>query len=190
MCNESYSVLRALYRIENDSEYVIKLKYNNSFFTLTKVNYWRVIILQLSKLYMEDERFNIPKLLSKCRKNNYFSALNINSEFIESELNKISQKAERISHIKIQRDKLFAHEDYSRDEIVNDLTLDETKELMDMCQNIIFEIYQEVFDTHYYFEIGNSAERNLQSIIKNLEEIHNIRNEERNNIFKLLNRGK
>src|SRR5690554_7341748 len=116
------------------------------FFNFKKRKYWRVIVLQLSKLYIERERFNIINLLEKCKKGNYYSSLNINQNFIINELNKIKENQKLIDNIKIQRDKIFAHEDANNEEIVNDITLDETKNLIELCQNIIFQIYSEVFD--------------------------------------------
>ncbi len=178
LCKESYLVLRELYKTIDNSKYIIDLKYRGSFFTLTKVNYWRVIVLQLSKLYIERERFNIIKLLEKCKTGNYYASLNINQDFIIQELNRIEEKQKSINNIKSQRDKIFAHEDANIEEIVNDITLDETKKLIELCQNIIFHIYSEVFDTHYEFEMANSAIGNLKNVLKSLDEKEKQREEE------------
>src|SRR5690554_2843028 len=179
LSKESYLVLKELYKTIDNSSYLIDLKFKGSFFTLTKVNYWRVIVLQLSKLYIERERFNIINLLEKCKKGNYYSSLNINQNFIIDELNKIKENQKLIDDIKIQRDKIFAHEDANNEEIVNDITLDETKNLIELCQNIIFQIYSEVFDIHDDFEMGNSAISNLKYVLKSLDEREVQRKEER-----------
>lgn len=89
---ESYLVLRELYKVNDCSEYVIDLKFNGSFFTLTKVNYWRIIVLQLSKLYIEREDFNIIKILENCKTDGYYKSLNISQEFINKELSRITSK--------------------------------------------------------------------------------------------------
>lgn len=181
LCKESYLVLRELHKTIDNSKYLIDLKFKGSFFTLTKVNYWRVIVLQLSKLFIKSdrERFNIIRLLEKCRANGHYSSLNISQNFVRTELNRIKEKQKLIDDIKLQRDKIFAHEDANNDSIVNDITLDETKELIELCQNILFQIYLEVFDTHYYFEMGNSAISNLKYVLKSLEEREVQRKEER-----------
>jgi len=179
LSKESYLVLKELYKTIDNSSFLIDLKFKGSFFTLTKVNYWRVIVLQLSKLYIERERFNIINLLEKCKKGNYYSSLNINQNFIINELNKIKENQKLIDNIKIQRDKIFAHEDANNEEIVNDITLDETKNLIELCQNIIFQIYSEVFDIHNDFEMGNSAISNLKYVLKSLDEREVQRKEER-----------
>jgi len=179
LSKESYLVLRELYKTIDNSSYLIDLKFKGSFFTLTKVNYWRVIVLQLSKLYIERERFNIINLLEKCKKGKYYSSLNINQNFIINELNRIKENQKLIDDIKIQRDKIFAHEDANNEEIVNDITLDETKNLIELCQNIIFQIYSEVFDIHVDFEMGNSAISNLKYVLKSLDEREVQRKEER-----------
>jgi len=179
LSKESYLVLKELYKTIDNSSFLIDLKFKGSFFTLTKVNYWRVIVLQLSKLYIERERFNIINLLEKCKKGNYYSSLNINQNFIIDELNKIKENQKLIDDIKIQRDKIFAHEDANNEEIVNDITLDETKNLIELCQNIIFQIYSEVFDIHNDFEMGNSAISNLKYVLKSLDEREVQRKEER-----------
>lgn len=188
LCKESYLVLRELHRTENSSEYIIDLKYNNSFLILTKVNYWRVIVLQLSKLFIEKERYSLIKFLTKCKKGNYFQILNVDQEFIENELEKINSQKYKIDNIKLQRDKIFAHEDSNRNEVINDITLDEAKELLDLCQNIIFEIYFEILDTQYEFEIANSPEWNLKNLLKKLDEMHLQRSDDRKDILKLLRR--
>jgi len=74
LCKESYLVLRELYKTQDTSTYIIDLKFKNSFFILTKVNYWRIIVLQLSKLYIDNERYNILRFLTKCKKGNYFQS--------------------------------------------------------------------------------------------------------------------
>ena len=183
---ESYLVLRELYKVNDCSEYLIDLKFKGSFFTLTKVNYWRIIILQLSKLFIEREEFNIIKILENCKKGGYYKSLNINQEFINNELSRITAKKKLIDDIKLQRDKIFAHEDSNNEGIVNDITLDEREELFDLCQNIIFHIYTEVFDTHYEFEMGNSAHSNLRYVLNALDEIEKQRKTERTKLVEEL----
>ena len=183
---ESYLVLRELYKVNDCSEYLIDLKFKGSFFTLTKVNYWRIIILQLSKLFIEREEFNIIKILENCKKGGYYKSLNISQEFINKELSRITSKKKLIDDIKLQRDKIFAHEDSNNEGIVNDITLDETEELFDLCQNIIFHIYTEVFDTHYEFEMGNSAHSNLRYVLNALDEIEKQRKTERTKLVEEL----
>ena len=183
---ESYLVLRELYKVNDCSEYLIDLKFKGSFFTLTKVNYWRIIILQLSKLFIEREEFNIIKILENCKKGGYYKSLNISQEFINKELSRITSKKKLIDDIKLQRDKIFAHEDSNNEGIVNDITLDETEELFDLCQNIIFHIYTEVFDTHYEFEMVNSAHSNLRYVLNALDEIEKQRKTERTKLVEEL----
>ena len=194
LSKESYLVLRELYKTIENSTYLIDLKFKGTFFTLTKVNYWRVIVLQLSKLYIERERFNIINLLEKCKKGKYYSSLNIDQDFIISELKKIKENQKLIDDIKIQRDKIFAHEDSNNTEIVNDITLDETQNLIELCQNIIFQIYSEIFDTQYDFEMRNSAISNLKYILKSLDEREIQRKEEQTkfieNIIRKANQDK
>ncbi len=183
LCKESYLVLRELYKTEDNSEYLIDLKYNDSFFTLTKVNYWRVIVLQLSKIFLERERYNILNFLEKCKEGKYYSSLNLSNNFINERLKILSSKQYLIDDLKIQRDKVFAHEDSSNEEIINNVTLDETKDMIEFCQAIIFHIYQEVYDTHYDFDMGNSPQSNLQYILESLDERETHREEERKNWF-------
>ena len=177
LCKESYLVLRELYKTIDNSNYIINLKFKGSFFALTKVNYWRIIVLQLSKIYIERERYNIIRLLEKCKKGNHFDSINLKQDFIEEQLNRINDKQKHIEHIKLQRDKIFAHEDANIIEVVNDLTLDETKDLIDLCQNILFSIYGEIYETHFDFDMKNSAVDNLK---ENTEFIKRKRNSKRN----------
>lgn len=177
LCKESYLVLRELYSVKEDSEYLIDLKYNGSFFTLTKINYWRIIVLQLSKLYIDNDKeyFNVKKFLNNCKTGERFSLLDLDQIFINEQLQRISKKQHLIDNIRIQRNKIFAHDDPRNSDIVNDITLDETKDLIELCQDLIFKIYQEVYDTHYDFEMGNSPKENLLYILKSLDEANSNR---------------
>lgn len=138
LCNESYLVLRELYKTQHNSEYLIKIKFNNSFFNLTKVNYWRVIVLQASKLFFDKGPFNIVKFLGKCGEGKYYSSLNLDAKFITQKLESITEKENIFDDLKIQRDKVFAHEDSDNVGIVNNVTLDEIGELLKFCKNVIF----------------------------------------------------
>lgn len=175
LSRESYLVLRELYRTEDNSEYVIKVKSKNSFFTLTKVNYWRVIVLQISKLFFERGPFNILKFLGKCDEGNYYSSLNLDTKFINEKLEFITSKKYILADIKTQRDKIIAHEDSNNVGLVNNVTLDEIGDLLDFCKDIIFHIYAEIYDSHFDFELRNSAEENLKKILESLDESEIVR---------------
>lgn len=172
LAQESYLVLRELYANIGNSPYLIGLKNESPFINLTRVNYWRIIVLQLTKLYLErgTECFNLPRLLEQCKSGHYFRSLLINQDFIHSQLQKIDEKQGYIEHLKNQRDKVFAHEDKSSINISNDLTLDETKELLDLCQNIIVYFYSEVFGMPRNLEVSNSPVKGLRYILKSLDE--------------------
>lgn len=189
LCKESYLVLRELYSIKENSDYLIDLKNRGTFFTLTKVNYWRVIVLQLSKLFIEsdNEKFNIIKFLNDCKTGEDFGSLQLDQNFVELQLERISEKQYLIDQIRIQRNKVFAHDDPNNSGIINDITLDETKDLIELCQDLIFKIYLEVYDSHYDFEMGNSAESNLKYILKSLDERNKYRTQEIDNLINSLN---
>ena len=189
LCKESYLVLRELYRTENNSDYLKNLKFKNQFFILTKVNYWRIIVLQISKLFFERRPFNILRFLEKCKKGNYYSSLNLDEKFINEKLELITTKQYIFDDLKIQRDKIFAHEDSNNTGIINNITLDEIEQLLDFCKNIIVHIYLEIYDSHFDFEIRNSAEANLQHILKSLDENEVTRKQKREKIVTDLIRG-
>lgn len=186
LCKESYLVLREMYRTENNSEYLLQLKFKNSFFNLTKVNYWRVIVLQASKLFFERGPFNILNFLGKCSKGKYYSSMNLDVNFINEKLELITKKQHVLDDLKIQRDKIFAHEDSNNVGIVNNVTLDEVGDLLDFCQDIIFHIYHELYDSHFDFEMKNSPENNLKKILEYLDENNKIRKMKRENMIKEL----
>lgn len=183
LCKESYLIVRELYKTSDTSNYLIDIKYKGSFFNLTKVNYWRIVVLQLYKLYTEKERFNIIKLLSKFEKSNYFGSLNIDQNFIKSELSKIYEKQKSIDAIKIQRDKIFAHEDGNTNIIIDEITLDQAKELIDLCQSILSEIFNVVFSASYDFEMTNSAILDLKKILISLDTLNTIKAKEEKEFF-------
>lgn len=189
LCNESYLVLRELYRTEDNSDYLTQMKFKNSFFILTKVNYWRVSVLQISKLFFDKGPFNIVKFLGKCIEGNYYSSLNLDRKIVNEKLEMIADKQNIFDDLKIQRDKVFAHEDSNNIGIVNNVTLDEIGELLEFCKDVIFHIYGEIYDTHYNFEMRNPPEKNLKKILEHLDENHKIRKEKREKIIKELIQG-
>lgn len=186
-CDTSYNVLRELYRTKDNSEYQINLKYKNSFFLLTKINYWRVIILQLSKLY-GNERFSIVKLLEKSKKGNFYKSIDLNQEMIHKHLQLIDEKEDLLKEVKKQRDKIFAHEDADSINIQNEISLDEAEMLIKLCQDILSEIYSSKYKTHYMFNGHKSALKNLQIILKSLDERNEVRVEDRKDLVKLMQR--
>lgn len=191
LCKESYLVLRELYRTENNSDYLKNIKFKNQFFILTKVNYWRIIVLQISKLFFEKGPFNILRFLDKCKKGNYYSSLNVDAKFINDKLEFIVTKQYIFDDLKIQRDKIFAHEDSNNIGIVNNITLDEISQLLDFCKDVILHIYSEIYDTDLDFENRNSAEANLQYILQSLDENEIIRKQKREkNVFDLIRGNK
>lgn len=191
LCKESYLVLRELYKTENNSDYLINVKFKNQFFILTKVNYWRVIVLRISKLFFEKGPFNILRFLDKCKKGNYYSSLNLSAEFINDKLGFIISQQYIFDDLKIQRDKIFAHEDSDNIGIINNITLDEISQLLDFCKDVILHIYSAIYDTYLDFESRNSAEANLQYILQSLDENEIIRKQKREkNVFDLIRGNK
>lgn len=191
LCKESYLVLRELYRTENNSDYLKNIKFKNQFFILTKVNYWRIIVLQISKLFFEKGPFNILRFLDKCKKGNYYSSLNVDAKFINDKLEFIVTKQYIFDDLKIQRDKIFAHEDSNNIGTVNNITLDEISQLLDFCKDVILHIYSAIYDTYLDFESRNSAEANLQYILQSLDENEIIRKQKREkNVFDLIRGNK
>jgi hypothetical protein len=177
-CNESFLVIKELNFKNGDTDYLIDLKSRNTFFTLTNVYYFRILVIKLSKLFLDDERYSIKKLLTKCRISGYFKSIKLDQDYISNQLDFLSSKQEIIKELKKLRDKKIAHSDSNYLSLENNLTLDEIEELLNFVRDFIIYIYLEIFKIDFCenkFAVENSPSCGLKYILRNLDAINNIR---------------
>lgn len=152
---------------EEDDNYTSYEKNMNSFFAYSKAIYWQVTVIELSKLYIDRERFNLTKLLGKLKSNGHFVSVNISeSKVIEWE-DIISQSQSLIDNLKLQRDKVYAHDDYDNN-VENIVSIEDALKLLTIAHEIIKEINNTHFNRSIMFNMLNSPTSNLKYNIERL----------------------
>jgi hypothetical protein len=164
---ESFKILVCLTKSEVDVERAY-VKFKNPFFVYEARIHWRIIVLELCKLFSdkENEHYNLYKFISKLKKGGHFADTLINNSMIKRWEINLQKEKEIIENLILQRDKLFAHTDRGKDVVVNSVTIAKTRELVEMVQNIIKDIYSVVFESSILIAdpIGSPVE-NLERII-------------------------
>ncbi len=138
------------YLSEEDDE-ISYLKKANEFFGFTLIVYWRVIVIELSKLFgeRETEHFNIHKFISKLKRSGHYRDAKISAEKIAAWENEIKKEKEIIENLLQQRDKIYAHTDRKHKEVLNKLSIKNFQRLVKIIQVIICTIYFDIFESAY-----------------------------------------
>lgn len=183
---ETFLINKELYKNIKSSEYESYLKSINPFFYFCKIYFWRNTVLELSKLFnqKENEKFNIPKFVSKLKPNGYFKSLNFDAEFLETILIRIENNKHLIDNLIEQRDKVYAHEDRNNQDVKNLVSHTQTEQLLEIVKDLIKELYQVHYETSMQFDILASPATSLENIIEKLCTVNVIEEKERSELFK------
>jgi hypothetical protein len=147
---------------------------------------WRMTIIELSKLFSSSakrDKYNLFHLITKLKKNGYYGNLSVSEETLSQWETKLNDKQELIEKILNLRDKLYAHTDPDKDNYV-DLVIKftEIKELLLIIEDVIKELYRQVFDAGAHID-NLFFDRNQFHIIKILCE------DEKRKINEIINRS-
>lgn len=150
LAQESLKVVELLVKKEEDNDRAYT-KRMNSFFVYSTSIYWRVIVIELCKLFSskENEQYNLRKFISKLKVTGHYGDAGISKESIIDWEGILENEKEVIDNLILQRDKVYAHKDRNAKLVVNTVTLLKTKELIGMVQKIVREIYSTVFDSSF-----------------------------------------
>lgn len=115
-----------------------KYSKSSTFFRFTEYTFWRVLVVELSKLLSENKqtnKFNVRKLLSKLKSNGHYRKLGFDGKLILEWENELEIKESTIQEILDLRDKIYSHSDPQivREDVIQNikLTYGRTKELLD-----------------------------------------------------------
>ncbi|MFL5788971.1 MAG: hypothetical protein ACJ748_13010 [Flavisolibacter sp.] len=166
---ESFKILLCLTKSEKFEERSF-VKFKNPFFVYEAQIHWRIIVLELCKLFSdkENEHYNLNKFISRLKKGGHFADAEINDSSIEVWKAQLRKENKKIGNLILQRDKLFAHTDRSKGKVANNVTIGKTRELVKMVQQIIKEIYLTVFKSSILID------EPISSPVENLEQIIDI----------------
>jgi hypothetical protein len=167
LAQESLKVVEYLLKDEEneDKEYSKRM---NAFFVYSRSIYWRVIVIELSKLFSEkdSEHYNIYKFISKLKLDGHYGDALISGSEIEAWEKTLADNKDSISNLILQRDKVYAHTDRNSKEVPNTVTITKTRELIEIIQKIIREVYFTVFASSFMVDSPvNAPVDNLKWVI-------------------------
>ncbi|WP_162055193.1 AbiU2 domain-containing protein [Pontibacter pamirensis] len=127
----------------------------NHFLNFTRHTILRVLIIELCKLYNKDsnnQKFSVPKLLKKLKRYGHYSKLKFDqAKLVQWDL-KLQSYESTINNINVLRDKLYAHTDRQKPDLEQyGFEFEELKVLLELTEDIIFQINSDLFDSHTDF---------------------------------------
>jgi hypothetical protein len=153
---------------------------------LNQIHYstWILTVLEFCKLFdnRESQQFNILKFLKKL--NSSLQKLNIQNKVDSKDIKKWEYKLnsdnvqETIEKLKNLRDQYYAHRDRNPKYTVSDLIPDNESldNLLNIGKEIVFEIYNKVFEIHQLFDIPGKI--NASKVLRHLAELKEYQDKE------------
>lgn len=153
LAQESLKVVESLVKNEED-ENIAYTKGMIIFFRYTGRIYWRVVVIELAKLLSKrsNERYSIFNLIKKIKPAGQYGDAHISGHFIDQLEKSLKENEVEIDNLIEQRDKLYAHTDANSKSIINILSVKKTRDLIELAQSIIKEIYSTVFHQQFMFD--------------------------------------
>lgn len=149
--NSSFEVVKYFQNEDESDAPIVKYeKVMNKFFHFTAVNFYRITIIELCKLYNHKEIFSLQKLLSEFENNNkYFGLLDYSEIKILRKLLKENRLI--IDELITLRNSHYAHQD---EDYLNYLSLGTSKvnQLLNAAKVIFNSIYGKVLEKSYNFD--------------------------------------
>lgn len=146
----------------------------NTYFYWTRIILWKTVIIDLFKLFGESEDFYVKRFLNRLGQKGAFQDI-IDAVSIKGWKVRIKTCEPIITKLRNQRNKSIAHKD--RDiltdikefEAVNEISIHEVRQLVEIVQQVAKEIYKVVKNTDFMINSPiNSPVDNLKWIIKEL----------------------
>lgn len=151
LANSSFDVVKYLEADNPEDSSVLRWEKNFSyFFPFVNVNFYRITIIELSKLFNHTEHYSLKKLLLKFNDNQIYEGL-IYKETLKLCNREIKSKSILIKELIELRNKHYAHQD---EDFTNYITLeiDKIDQLLTLCKHVFNLIYQELNEKSYYFD--------------------------------------
>jgi hypothetical protein len=137
---------------------------------------WRNEVIELAKLFSSSkkrDKFNIFDFLNNLKDGQYFGDINFDQELISKWELSLQNKIEIIELIMKLRDKVYSHTDNSEQKLETP-SFEEILKLINITEEIVFEIHSKVFNSHTIFE-NSIFHRERFQMIEMLIEAHNQR---------------
>jgi hypothetical protein len=151
LANSSFDVVKFI-EFENPAETpAIRWEKNFSyFFPFVSVNFYRITIIELSKLYNHTERYSLNKLLQKFNSNQEFDGL-INKEKLQIYNKQLKSNSKLIKELIDLRNKHYAHQDEDYKNYIS-LEISKIEDMLLLSKNLFNKIYKDVFNKLFFFD--------------------------------------
>lgn len=185
--DKSYIVLSKVIQFYHDSLYLIEpgdyahfmTVKRSDFLSRTRITFWIMSIIELSKLLEKDEHFSIPRLLNKMINDHKRSDWNslISKEELRNMVASFDEVEfkEKSNQLKVLRDKYYAHLDkrsaFNPSEVK--FYYSDLEYLIKFVSGILLDIYRIVLDTQ--IELRPMDENGVKAVIKNLSEYREMK---------------
>jgi len=168
VAQENLRCLSYLHKEENDPDKNF-YKRRSMYFDFTKKMTWRLVVLELCKLFNDTEDFSIRKLLAKLKPGGLHQGI-IPANNIQAWEKVLDGHKDIIKRLKTQRNKSIAHKDRTGlNHKINGVSLKQANDLLAFIQNIVKEIYFKVTGTTFMVDSPvNSPAEDLDKIICSL----------------------
>ena len=159
----------SFYLHKPDSKEELEYLKNSRDFHFIGHSLWRLAVIELSKLFNNSktrDKFNISHFIKKLEKDGYYGVLGIDQSKIDYWRNQITNNHSVIEMIIDLRDKIYAHTDGPEAKSKLDTpTFEQTENLIHIIENVIQEIYSNIFDSYANVE-SPDIDLNPSGIIK------------------------
>ena len=183
---------RDTYYLNNPDSIEERVIANSSpFIRRTRYAYWFITLLELCKLFKENETFSFQKLLNSLCNNFKNSEWNTSQKIhvIKELTNKLrSSDVQIITHKLFQiRDKYYAHSDRNPEKTLEEYTpeFQEVEQLFELSKHILTILAQDICDTQ--FSIEPPGKRKASNI---LEDLYNLEQYEKEKLLQELSKTK
>ncbi|MEN5086112.1 hypothetical protein ABE426_06550 [Sphingobacterium faecium] len=157
------------YLVKGNLELDVYNRGGNDFWRFTTEIYSDHVLLKLNILFTPKEHFSIAGLVKNLKTDGLFSGL-IDISIIEQWEQQITKLRSTFKKIKIHRNKRIAHQDRKISKIAKvSFSFIELNTIVLLVQDVVQNIYSEVFESSYRFETIGSPVESLEVIMNVLD---------------------
>lgn len=167
LAKSSFDVVKFLETEYHEESPAIRWEKNFSyFFPFVSANFYRIGIIELSKLYNHNERYSLKKLLQKFNATQEFDGL-IDKENLKICNEQLKSSRKLVKELIDLRNKHYAHQDEDYKNFIS-LELSKMEDLLSLSKYIFNKIYEEVFEKSFFFDfpLGKPLDSLEQLMVK------------------------
>jgi hypothetical protein len=154
ICKECFDYSYYLYKPETKEEFDYLQKSRD--FEFIRQIMWRMSIIELSKLFSSSskrDRYNLYHLINRFKEPGNYSDISVDKTTLGLWESQLSKNQIVIDKILTLRDKLYAHTDSDSETFrAMSISFEEVKGLLQIIEDVIKQIYQQVFESEAMVE--------------------------------------